>query len=241
MDIHLPKVPHSWREFGREIGIIVLGVLIALFFEQLAQARDWKEKVRAADEAMRSELLLDDGPEIYMDAVIHPCVVSRLDSIRSAVDSGQSRSDISKLIDQFWTPFFTYDSNAQAMAQTSQVSLHFEPERLARFTQVYSSMPLMDQTNILEARDDANLRAFRRSGGALSDTEADALLRTVEALRNDDRVMWGGAKFTLPAIRSLGTIDLQSVHENMALARKYYGGCVRDLPTVFPANMSPDG
>lgn len=53
VDIHLPKVPHSWRELGREIGIIVIDVMIALFFEQIAQAWDWREKVHAADKAMR--------------------------------------------------------------------------------------------------------------------------------------------------------------------------------------------
>ncbi len=86
MDIHLPKVPHSWRELGREIGIIVIGVLIALFFEQLVQAWDWTEKVRIADKAMRFEILSDDGPQIYADGVLHPCVVARLDAIRSAVE-----------------------------------------------------------------------------------------------------------------------------------------------------------
>ena len=70
MDIHLPKVPHSWRELGREIGIIVIGVLIALFFEQLVQAWDWREKVRIAERAMRLEILADDGPQIYADGVL---------------------------------------------------------------------------------------------------------------------------------------------------------------------------
>lgn len=35
MHIHLPKPLHGWREFLAEVGIIVLGVLIALGAEQL--------------------------------------------------------------------------------------------------------------------------------------------------------------------------------------------------------------
>jgi hypothetical protein len=35
MHFHLPKPLHGWREFAGEVGIIVLGVLIALGFEQV--------------------------------------------------------------------------------------------------------------------------------------------------------------------------------------------------------------
>jgi len=38
MQFHVPKPLHGWREFAGEVGIIVLGVLIALGFGQLAQA-----------------------------------------------------------------------------------------------------------------------------------------------------------------------------------------------------------
>jgi hypothetical protein len=38
MHVHLPKALHNWRELAREIAIIVVGVFIALFFEQLGGA-----------------------------------------------------------------------------------------------------------------------------------------------------------------------------------------------------------
>jgi hypothetical protein len=37
MHVHLPKALHGWRELAKEVGIIVLGVLIALTFEQIVQ------------------------------------------------------------------------------------------------------------------------------------------------------------------------------------------------------------
>jgi len=42
MHFHLPKPLHGWREFAGEVGIIVLGVLIALGLGQVAQA--WNER-----------------------------------------------------------------------------------------------------------------------------------------------------------------------------------------------------
>ena len=39
MHFHLPKPLHGWREFAGEVGIIVIGVLIALGADQLLN--DW--------------------------------------------------------------------------------------------------------------------------------------------------------------------------------------------------------
>jgi hypothetical protein len=38
MHVHLPKPVHGWRLFAGEIGIIVLGVLIALGARQIVQS-----------------------------------------------------------------------------------------------------------------------------------------------------------------------------------------------------------
>jgi hypothetical protein len=239
MDIHLPKVPHGWRELGREIGIIVIGVLIALFFEQLAQAWDWHEKVHAADKAMRLELLSDDGPEIYTDAALHPCVVARLDAIRSAVESNAPRAEVRHQIDGLWIPFVTYDSTAYGTAEASEVGLHFDPDRLAPFTTVYASMPILNEAAVVMARDKAQLKSLRRTGGPLSSAEADRVLSTVEALRNDIDTMWGGARFLLPDILSLGKLDARFVNASMNAARRQYGTCIKPLPADFPANLPP--
>ncbi len=37
MDIHKPKPVHSWREFATEIGIVVIGIAIALGGEQIIE------------------------------------------------------------------------------------------------------------------------------------------------------------------------------------------------------------
>ena len=37
MHFHLPKPLHGWREFAGEVGIIVIGVLIALGAEQVVE------------------------------------------------------------------------------------------------------------------------------------------------------------------------------------------------------------
>jgi hypothetical protein len=55
MHIHLPKPLHGWREFAGEVGIIVIGVLIALGAEQVLEDFHWRHETEAAREALNSD------------------------------------------------------------------------------------------------------------------------------------------------------------------------------------------
>ena len=77
MHLHLPKPLHGWRALFGEIGIIVVGVLIALSAEQLVQALHWRAEVRDFRQAVDHELALDLGTYRYTMSV-RPCVTRRL-------------------------------------------------------------------------------------------------------------------------------------------------------------------
>lgn len=47
MHFHMPKPLHGWREFAGEVGIIVIGVLIALGAEQVVETVHGNAEVRA--------------------------------------------------------------------------------------------------------------------------------------------------------------------------------------------------
>lgn len=54
MDIHTPKHPaQTPREFLKEVGIIVLGVLLALGAEQTVEWVHWRQQVGITDEALQ--------------------------------------------------------------------------------------------------------------------------------------------------------------------------------------------
>ena len=57
MHIQLPKPLHGWREFAGEVGVIVLGVLIALCAQQMLSDWQWRSDVRDADQRMTAELI----------------------------------------------------------------------------------------------------------------------------------------------------------------------------------------
>ncbi len=55
MDIHKPKPWHGWRELAKEVGTIVLGVLIAIGLEQTVEALHHRDQARDMTAKLRQE------------------------------------------------------------------------------------------------------------------------------------------------------------------------------------------
>lgn len=77
MDVHKPKPVHSWREFLSEIGVIVIGVAIALAGEQAVEAIHWHHVVEAQREALRGGIA-DNLAAVKIRSLQQPCVDARL-------------------------------------------------------------------------------------------------------------------------------------------------------------------
>lgn len=77
MHVHLPKPLHGWRELAGEVGIIVLGVLIALGAEQLVETAHGNAQVREFRGAVDDELAYDLG-SYKQRLILGPCVRARL-------------------------------------------------------------------------------------------------------------------------------------------------------------------
>ena len=56
MHFHLPKTLNGWREFAGEVGIVVVGVLIALALEQVVRSIHDRLVADQAQDAIRAEL-----------------------------------------------------------------------------------------------------------------------------------------------------------------------------------------
>lgn len=80
MHFHLPKPLHGWRPFVGEVGIIVIGVLIALGAEQFVQWIHGRQDVAQIRAALKGELADDRARWEYMSAADR-CTLKRLDAL----------------------------------------------------------------------------------------------------------------------------------------------------------------
>jgi hypothetical protein len=92
MHLHLPEPLHGWRAFVGEVGIIVLGVLIALGAEQLVSSFTWRVDVRDFRAAVDTELEFNLAASEYRVRQT-PCLERRLaelDQWSAAQHAGQA-------------------------------------------------------------------------------------------------------------------------------------------------------
>jgi hypothetical protein len=135
MHFHLPKPLHGWREFVGEVGIIVLGVLIALGAEQLIDQWSWQRKVDETTAQLDTELHRDVR-SAYDWLVIAPCVDGQLARIDAALTAARKTGSLAPT--PALTPsleVFTEDTwlNARAL----QVADHIPAEKIAHYSSMF--------------------------------------------------------------------------------------------------------
>jgi hypothetical protein len=94
MHFHLPKPLHGWRVFIGEVGVVVLGVLLALAAQQLVQNLQWRSDVRDFRAAVDTELEFNLAASEYRLRQ-SPCLLRRLaelDRWSAAQRAGQAMS-----------------------------------------------------------------------------------------------------------------------------------------------------
>jgi hypothetical protein len=123
MRIQLPKPLHGWREFAGEVGVIVLGVLIALGAQQIVEWFNWRQQVADAGTALNQEVAYNLGA-IAKRQRQAPCIDRRLIEIRtlltnaSSGEISQPRAPLGQ--PQLWRP----RTNVWQAAMTGEVAAH---------------------------------------------------------------------------------------------------------------------
>jgi hypothetical protein len=152
MHIHLPKPLHGWREFLGEIGIIVIGVLLALSAEQAIESWRWHEKVDAARKSIDFEVnqQLDFSEEVMR---FQPCV----DPFVSALESAILRHDAAVIARLYngQSPFFPrpWRSTAWQSAMSTGVADHFRQQDLNEYAFMFTSFDDLSRTHDLMLSD----------------------------------------------------------------------------------------
>jgi hypothetical protein len=237
MHVHVPKPLHGWRAFAGEVGIIVLGVLIALGAEQVVEEIHERAELRDAETAMTSELREDDLPQAFTRAAIYDCYSNQLDGIERAVASGDRAKTLS--LAKAYKPIIrTWDDQAWQAAVASQVLVHSGSKRILDWAGAYVMVPVLGKGGAAEQDELPKLDANLSGQGPLTAPQQDRLFEAVSELRRDNRDMAGAS---LVFIRTAGSKGLAVTNQQKATllseARAKFGGCVSE-PTPEKMNLN---
>lgn len=173
---HIPKPLHGWREFIGEVGIIVLGVLIALGAEQLVSGLHGRFEAREARNNIRAEIA-DNLAFLRSREATNACIDRRLDEIAAFIVRSQrpgyrppswiGRPQVWPMVDAKWS----------AATNAGRATLLSSSEQ-ANYGIIYHNLGLIQQIEMQEQTTWAHLRAME----LLNPLPADAIVPMTAAL-----------------------------------------------------------
>src|SRR5437763_16168631 len=86
MHLHLPKPLYGWRAFAGEVGIIVVGVLIALGAEQVVEAVHWYDEAGTTRQELADEVASSTADAVERVA-LEDCLRSRIGELTAMLNS----------------------------------------------------------------------------------------------------------------------------------------------------------
>jgi hypothetical protein len=225
---HKSKPFHGWREFFKEYGIIVLGVLTALGAEQIVDQIHWVSRVHEAEAAMDAELH-EDALNAYFRLSLHDCAGSRLDALRAALQASRDHGATVPVMPVYSWRLRPERSDAWQAAQAMQIVSHVPRDRLMAYSRVYFFANVMMRLQPEERAAMDSINTLAVNAGRLQPAERDRLFAGLVATRRLLNEL-DSASARLIGEAEKVDVRLSSADKSGQLlnARQLYGGCVRE-------------
>jgi hypothetical protein len=148
MHFHLPKPLHGWRELTGEVGIIVVGVLIALGAQQVVEMINGKAQVREFRNAADDELAYDLG-SYKQRLMLTPCVRARLAELDHVIASDRAGRPIQLHGLSRWPVSFSLRTSVWA-GRTGDVAMRIPLRTRLAYSSIYDDLANYDVHRIDE-------------------------------------------------------------------------------------------
>jgi hypothetical protein len=202
MDIRKPKPIHSWRELLTEIGVIVIGVCIALAGEQTVEWLHWRTQVAEAREIIAAELAHSvEGAITRLRA--EPCMERRFDELAQILDAAGKSGSLPPVGDIGLPPRNLWLSGSWESVVASQTATHFPRQQLADLSHAYKIIEKIDQFNAGETNDWRDLYALVGPGRRLDPASENELRKALSHARASSRYMTNLSELIIGDVKSL--------------------------------------
>jgi hypothetical protein len=253
MNFHLPKPLHGWRSFAGEVGIIVLGVLIALGFGQIVQEWQWHRDVGTARQAIADELA-DSAGQGAERLSIEDCLRDRIGELSGKLNAntGQWTADPLPTAgrvppEPHWdnrsmgrvysVPLRGWSQDAWDTAKSTGALGHMRHDEVASYSAIYAEI---DKVRDLQAQElplesKVSFLSVDQRLGDSARTDALATLGQLDAL---NAVIAGLSSLMIDQIKGLHLhVDRarrsEALKRSIDTERQFRGGCVKDVEIQY--------
>ena len=203
MHVRLPKPLHGWREFAGEVGVIVLGVLIAIALEQLVEAIHWQGQVRDARGAIAEDMGQTNRVFAFRVAA-HDCIAARLSKLNDIIERTAAHQPVPHLGEVMPDIGNALFQNAWQTSRASQALAHFDRPALRLYGSYYVSVDSVGGFVAHEVDDLTVLRVLEGDPARLGPGDIAGLRVAVRRAMFDNDLIASIAHDALDTSKSLG-------------------------------------
>jgi hypothetical protein len=253
MHVPLPKPLHGWREFAGEVGIIVLGVLIALGFGQIVEQWQWHQDVGSARQAITDELVAAAGQGAERIAV-EDCLRDRIGELSARLKStdGQWTADPlppapgaqfaphwdNRALGRVYSvPLRGWSQDAWDTAKSTGAIGHMRHEEVADYSAIYAEIAGIRDFQREELPLESKLAYLSTDQRLDNSTRTDALgtLGQLDAL---NAVIAGLSSLMIDEVKGLHlhvdrAVTSEQLKQLIEAERRDRGSCVRNVQIRF--------
>jgi hypothetical protein len=137
MHIHKPKLWLGGAEFLKELGTIVLGIVIALLLESLVERAHWANEVRKGEAGLRKEIAINDG--YFNDrAAVGACMQRRLQQAATLIEEASAKGRLPRVEGVGLALGRRIETSAWQSQQAAQVLVHYPDDELSKLSTYYT-------------------------------------------------------------------------------------------------------
>jgi hypothetical protein len=240
----LPTPIHGWRVLAGEMGVIAVGVLIALGAQQLVERREWNQRAASAEEAIKDEL----GYAAMMGherRIIQPCLRGKIRELADKLTRNEGKWSASPMKvtsapygtvipPAYRAPSRAFLTDAWNSAMADGTVNHLKADRVQEYSGLYNLVAHLRQLQDEEQKAGASLAPLSFDGQLDDRSRAEMIARLAEVDRiNSLMVVISGQ--IIDAIRDLkfgyDKADVtRAAKEIVAAQRALRGTCVESTP-----------
>ena len=182
MEVHKPGPIHSWRDFLKEVGTIVLGVIIALTAEQTVEALHWHGEVQSAEKALKADAIRVVSNATEREQVEN-CILARLDQASGLIEASAASGRLAPAGDLAAPPIRAWSPLNWNGFAAAQIVAHLPPNRLRIYTSMADVAAYIDTSNIEERVQWTQLSTLAGPGRAFTAVDANATRMAASSAR----------------------------------------------------------
>ena len=203
---HLPKPLHGWREFAGEVGIIVLGVLIALTAEQLISSIHDRNQVRHGEDSLRDNFERFVRFTAELDNT-QPCLRNRAAEIRSLIDHAALTRRLPDVGPIPEPPNRPWQIDTFGAMVASQAITHVPNDREVQYSRVSMSAVDLYEDAVAEWNDWGVLQSLSGPSRPFGEAEEAQARATLARAVHNDALMHRIADATVERIENTHLLD----------------------------------